>query len=408
MDPARIAALLDVQRARMLLQAQDVETLEQQIRIASIPSPTGEEEARGRFIEGRLRELSLSEVHTDEVGNVLARLPGAGSGPPVIVSAHLDSVFSADTKIAPRREGDRIWAPGITDDARGLAAVLALARALTDCGIRTERPLWFAATVGEEGAGDLRGVKHLFRAGSRFAVASAFVSLDGSGLRRIVCRAIGSRRLRVRVRGPGGHSWSDFGRGNCIHALGLATARLRQLRLSASPPATLTVARIGGGTSINSIPDEAWMELDLRSESPEVLARTEEAVRRELSRAVEEEDPGRRGASPQLSLEITVIGDRPPGATPPELPLVRAAADATRIVGCQPELAAASTDSNVPISLGIPAVTIGAGGDSGGVHTLEEWYDNREGARGLERALILVLAAAGVDGGAQPGGSSAK
>jgi tripeptide aminopeptidase len=399
MDPARIAALPDVQRARALLQAQDAETLEQQIRIASIPSPTGAEAARARFVESHFRELGLAEVHTDEAGNVLGRLPGAEAARPVIVSAHLDTVFPAGTEIAPRREGERVWAPGITDDARGLAAVLALARVTTECGIRTERPLWFVATVGEEGAGDLRGVKHLFRAGSPFAAASAFVSLDGSGLRRIVCRAIGSRRLRVRVRGPGGHSWSDFGTGNPIHALGLAIARLRQVRLSTHPPATLTVARFGGGTSINAIPAEAWMELDLRSEDPEVLARTEAAVRRELSRAVAEEDPARHTASAQLSLEVTVIGDRPPGETAGDLPLVRAAADATRIVGCQPELAAASTDSNVPISLGIPAVTIGAGGDSGGVHTLEEWYDNREGTRGIERSLLLVLAAAGIRSG---------
>lgn len=396
MDPAEIAVLPAVRRARSLLHAHDADTVREQMAIAAIPAPSGEEAERGRFVRARFEEIGLADVSTDAAGNVLARLPGgSGDGQPAVVSAHLDTVFPAGTEVSPRRSGSRILAPGITDNSRGLAALLALARVLVEAGIHTRLPLWFAATVGEEGRGDLRGVKHLFRPDSPFAAAAAFVSLDGSGLRRVVNRGIGSRRLRATLRGPGGHSWSDFGLPNPIHALGTAVARIRRIPLPASPPSTLTVARIGGGTSVNAIPDEAWLEVDIRSADAGALRRIEAEVRKELERAAAEEDPRGHPRAPRLSLEIEVIGDRPSGAVEETHPLVRAALAATRAIGQQAELVASSTDANVPIALGIPAVTIGAGGVCGGVHTTAEWYENRDGARGLERALLLVLAAAG-------------
>lgn len=396
MDPSGLVTHPCTRRARALVHAYDAQTVETQVHLATIAAPSGQEQARGRYMAERFVRLGLTEVHCDEVGNVLARLGGTASGAAVIVSAHMDTVFAAETVISPRRSGGRIWAPGITDNARGLAALLTVVRVLAESGARPRRPLWFVATVGEEGAGDLRGVKHLFRSGSRFTDTAAFLSLDGSGLQRIVNRALGSRRFRVSVRGPGGHSWSDFGLPNPIHALGLAIARMRRIELPRSPRASLTVARFGGGTSINAIPAEAWVELDLRSEDAELLNRTEASVRRELTLALREEDPTSGGGAPLLSMEVQLIGDRPSGTVEPSHPLVRAAMEATRIIGYQPELVASSTDANVPISLGIPAVTIGAGGESGGVHTVEEWYENREGARGVERALLLTLAAAGL------------
>jgi acetylornithine deacetylase/succinyl-diaminopimelate desuccinylase-like protein len=254
----------------------------------------------------------------------------------------------------------------------------------------------FAATVGEEGPGDLRGVKHLFREGGELGGADAFVALDGSGLRRIVHRAIGSRRLRVEVAGPGGHSWADRGAANPILALGATVAQIAALPLPEPARTALTVARIGGGTSINALPDGAWMELDLRSEAPGVLARLEESVRALLAAAVDEENARRRQGTEPLAPRVTVIGDRPSGETPARAPLVQAAHAITFALGQKPELVGSSTDANVPMALGIPSIAIGVGGDSGGIHTTDEWYSNENGALGVERALLILLAAAGL------------
>ncbi|HEX2189843.1 MAG TPA: M20/M25/M40 family metallo-hydrolase [Longimicrobiaceae bacterium] len=394
----RLLAHPAVARARALIHESDAETLREQVELVRVPAPSFAEEERGARVRARFAELGLAEAGCDEVGNVLARLPRPAEpgAAPVVVSAHLDTVFAAGTDLTPRHEGDRVYAPGITDNTRGLAALLALARVLRGAGIRTRRPLLFVATVGEEGIGDLRGVKHLFREGSPLRDAAAFLSLDGSGTGRIVHRAIGSRRLRVTVRGPGGHSWADRGAPNPVQALSAAVVAMGRVQPPPSARSAVTVARIGGGTSINSIPAEAWAEIDLRSETPQPLVRLEEEVRAAVHAAVEAENRarGRRGRA--LTHSFDTIGDRPSGATDPDAELVRAAVEVTRALGDQAELAASSTDSNVAISLGIPAVTVGAGGESGGVHTLGEWYCNRGGPRGIERALLIVLAVAGV------------
>ncbi|HET8655943.1 MAG TPA: M20/M25/M40 family metallo-hydrolase [Longimicrobiaceae bacterium] len=395
MDVLVVSAHPRVVAARARARALDAETLHEQLAVVRIPAPPLQEADRARFVEARFREHELADVGTDAVGNVRARLPGCAEpdAAPVIVSAHLDTVFPAGTDLTPRHEGARLYAPGITDNARGVAALLTVARVLRESGIRTARPLWFVATVGEEGIGDLRGVKHLFREEGRFRGAAAFIALDGSGLRRIVHRAIGSRRLRATVRGPGGHSWSDWGAPNPVHALGSAIVRLTELP-SVGDGVTLTVARIGGGTGVNTIPAEAWMEIDVRGERADVLQRTNDAARAVLRAAVRAENERRRAGSAVLTLDLTRIGDRPSGAIADTDPLVRAAVDATSAVRARAQLAASSTDANVPIALGIPAVTVGAGGESGGIHTEGEWYSNREAARGVERALLLALAAA--------------
>ncbi len=385
-------ALPAVGRARVLARTAGEKALRQQLELVRIPAPTHDEGERGERVRALLNTLGVAEVRTDEVGNVTAAIPAAApdGGGPVVLAAHLDTVFPAGTELEPRHDGERIYAPGIADNARGLAGMLAVARAVAESGVRMRRPVVFAATVGEEGAGDLRGVKHLFRPDGPLRGASAFVALDGSGLRRIVHRAIGSRRLRVSVRGAGGHSWADRGTPNPVHALGRAVSAIAALAVP--PRSALTVARIGGGTSINTIPAAAWMEIDLRSEVPEALAALEREVRRLVAAALEDEGRG----DPALEMDVDVIGDRPSGETPADAPLVRAAAEATRAVGERPELVASSTDANLPISLGVPAIAIGVGGESGGIHTTEEWYADARGALGIERALLVALAAAGV------------
>lgn len=397
MNLDRLTSHRAVQDARARVQASDRRTLAEQLELVAIPAPPFGEQERGNAVAERLRGCGL-DVDIDQVGNVLGSLPSVRQpgAQPVLLAAHLDTVFPAETELAAQRRGNRIYAPGITDNTRGLAVLLALARAVVDARVSPSSPLVFIATVGEEGVGDLRGVKHLFRPGAAWRGAAAFVALDGSGLRRIVHRAVGSRRFRVRVHGPGGHSWSDRGTPNPIHALSAAIAEIHRLTADGFD-SVLSVGRIRGGTSVNAIPEEAWMEVDVRSERQHQIARLEAEFLQRVRGAVDAENRARRSGGVSLSVEVEPIGDRPGGETPADAPIVRTALAATRAVGARPELAAASTDANVPMSLGIPAVTLGAGGEGGNIHTLGEWYSNRGGNRGVDRALLVALAAAGVE-----------
>lgn len=405
-DPESLLRHPRVEAARRHLEETDARTLRDQAELTRIPAPPFDEEARGRRVAELFGEAGLSAVERDEVGNVLGWLgdgrrgAGGGAGAPLVLAAHLDTVFPEGTDVEVEEAGDVLRGPGISDNGRGLAALVALARALAEAGLRPGRPLLFVATVGEEGEGDLRGVRHLFREGGPGSGAAAFVALDGAGLTRIVLKGVGSRRFRVAVRGPGGHSWTDWGTPNPIHALGTAVAELSRLSLPSDPPTTLTVARWGGGRSVNAIPEEAWVELDLRSESPGVLASTESDVRRIVQGAVSAANAGRSRGTGPVESAVEVIGDRPAGGTDADDPLVTAAAAATRAVGEEPDLVSSSTDANVPMSLGIPAITLGAGGEAGQAHTLQEWYRNVRGPEGIFRALLTVLAVAGVAEGA--------
>lgn len=398
MDLTALTRSPAARRARRWLYDNDAATLAAQVELTRIAAPPFGEAARAAELLRRFRTIGLADAGQDEVGNVVARLPGdhdATRGA-VLLIAHLDTVFPADTPIeVGEGEDGRLFAPGITDNGRGLAALLALAGALVAAGVRTRRPLVFVGSVGEEGRGDLRGVKHLFREGSGWRDAHAAIALDGTGSTRIVTTGIGSRRLRAEYRGVGGHSWSDWGVANPAAALGRAIAAFAVLETPAAPKTTLTVARLGGGTSVNAIPEESWMELDLRSESAPRLERLEREVRRALRNAADAERHAATRADATLRLEVTLIGDRPAGSVPADAPLVAAAAAATRLVGAEPETIGSSTDANVPMSLGIPAIALGCGGDGGGIHTLGEWYDNEDGPRGLERCLWVALAAAG-------------
>lgn len=376
--------------------ATDDRTLAQQIELTEIPAPPFGEAARGKRMAVLLQEAGLEDVRSDEVGNIVALRPGDQAGPPVVIAAHLDTVFPSGTDLTVRKDGNVLRGPGIADDGRGLSALLALARSLTEADLTTDLPILFAATVGEEGNGDLRGVKHLFRDGGEVRSATGFISLDGAGIRTVVTRGLGARRFRVVVRGPGGHSWTDQGTPNPIHALGRAIGALAIWPTPSSPTLTLTVSRWGGGTSVNSIPAEAWAELDLRSESLGHLDTAEERVRSVLQRSLKEENSEARETSDDLDLDMILIGERPPGVTPSDSPLVEAALASTRMFDVEPDLVASSTDANFPMSLGIPAITLGAGGMAGDAHTLKEWYRNEGGTEGLQRALYTTLLTAGV------------
>jgi tripeptide aminopeptidase len=386
-----------LQEARARAHTLDRETLDEQVTLALIPAPPFGEAERAEYVRSRFESLGLEQVETDAEGNVLGRVPRAQVGDPgahpLIVSAHLDTVFPPETRLRLRRAGERVMVPGIADNARGLTAVLTLCRIVMESDPFLTAPLVFAATVGEEGVGDLRGVKHLFRTGSPLCAARGFISIDGSGLHRVVDRGVGSARFRVSIRGAGGHSWADWGMANPVSALGGAIAALSALALPQEPRTTLTVARCGGGTSINAIPQEAWMELDLRSEDAASLERLERDARAAVQDGLRRENRRRRKRTPALDVRWETIGIRPAGGISARSSLVEHAITATREVGMRPELVASSTDSNVPLARGIPAVTIGAGGSSGGIHTLEEWYSNEGGALGIERALLLVAAA---------------
>jgi len=330
----------------------------------------------------------LQDVRMDPIGNVLGSFPGEDDVGMLVVSAHLDTVFPAGTDVSVTRHGDLLRGPGISDDARGLACLVAVAQAMNEARISTVRPLLFVGTVGEEGMGDLRGVKHLFGSGGEGERAAAFISLDGAGLNRVVVRGLGSRRYRVTVRGPGGHSWVDWGTPNPLHSLTRIGQRLTQLPLASEPRTTLTLARIGGGTSINAIPQEVWLEIDTRSAADEHLERLQEQIHTCVAEEVSHER--------ELSAQVEIVGDRPGGSTDENQTLVQAALLATRERGRDPLLALSSTDANVPMALGIPALTLGCGGDAGLAHTTDEWYRNVDGPDGAIRALYTILLYAGL------------
>ena len=369
---------------------------EEQIRICSVPaSPFGEQE-RAEYLRQKFSELGLTEVEIDEEGNCLGLLRGASSQPLIVVSAHLDTVFAKDTDFTIVKRGDKLFAPGIADDGCGLVALIALAHVIRSEQIPLAGSLLFVGTVGEEGEGNLRGVRHLLTKGRWASHVDAFLSFDGPGLDRITNRALGSRRYRVEISGPGGHSWGDFGVPNPVHALGRAISRLASYPAPKDPRTTFNVGRIEGGTGVNSIPSRATMEVDLRSAAEAELQRLDAFFRRAMKDAADEESGTRRAGDPPLQLKLDLIGERPSGETPADAPLVQLALEATKALGVEPRLDQSSTDSNLPISLGIPAITLGAGGASGSSHTLDEWYDPRDRDRGLKRALLVILGITGI------------
>src|SRR6266576_2602680 len=396
---SRLLAHDRIRAARHHIERTDEGTLARQAALSAIPAPTGAEGRRAAHVAELFRTIGLCDVMVDHAGNVHGWLGKNGEkSAPVVLAAHLDTVFGAEVDVAVERRGQRLEGPGISDNARGLAALVAVAEAMVAARVPVTRPILFAATVGEEGSGDLRGVKYLLNGNRETGNGkpAAFIALDGAGLDRVIHRALGSKRYHVTFRGPGGHSWAAFGVANPAKAVGRAAALLADLPPQQTPRTTCAVVRLGGGTGLNSIPQEAWLDLDLRSEDPRALAQLDVTVRAALERAADDENRRRTAGSPTLRVEVQLLGDRPSGMTPRAHPLVRAAVAANRALGRDAELASASTDANVPIALGIPAIALGAGGKAGDAHLATEWFENVEGALGIVRALLVTAAMAEV------------
>jgi acetylornithine deacetylase/succinyl-diaminopimelate desuccinylase-like protein len=370
--------------------ASEQETIEDQIRLCEVEAPPFQEARRAQLFAQLLRDTGLKNVRIDAEGNVIGVRPGQQARPNVVVSAHLDTVFPKGTVVKVRRDGPMLHGPGIGDDCRGLADVLAVARVLGTSAIATPGTITFVATVGEEGLGDLRGVKRLFNESLKDGI-DRFVSIDGDGV-GMTFIGIGSIRYRVTFKGPGGHSFGSFGTVNPVHALGRAIARIADLQVPSSPRTTFNVGRIGGGTAINAIPADAWMEVDLRSADATVLKMLEQRFRQTIDDAVTQENA--RWGSQQLTVAMEVVGVRPAGRASPNAPIVQAAMSVQRALNLPVSFAEGSTDSNYPLSLNVPAVTVDTGGTGSGVHTLDEAFNTTDAWKGTERALLLALALA--------------
>ncbi|MBA2565297.1 MAG: M20/M25/M40 family metallo-hydrolase [Gemmatimonadetes bacterium] len=388
-DVARLLRRSDVNQALREIGVRHEQVLSWQRALARIPAPTGDEGARARFVQRQFQILGLEDIGIDGMGNVLGSWPRARVRPRILLTAHLDTVFPAGTPLEHDWFGPRLVGPGVHDNARGIAVLLGAAEAFVRAGPLLNASVVFACTVGEEGLGDLRGMKELFRPGGAAEGVDYVINVDGPGLDRIVNRGLGSRRYRVTYRGPGGHSWNDFGLVNPANALGRAITRLASIPLPSSPRSSLNVGRVGGGTSVNTIPQEAWMEVDIRSEAAETLMRVEREAMDALVDVLREEREVH--GDDRLELDAELVGDRPAGALPPNALLVRAVRAVTRALGVEPALSVSSTDANVPLALGVPAVSLGGGGVGGRAHSPEEWFDAAEAQHGVERVFLLAL-----------------
>lgn len=398
-DPiATLIASPQFRTAAATLAAEHERTVQDGITLTEIPSPPFGEEVRAAAYREMLAAHGLEDVETDEIGNVMGLRRGTGNGPLLVVAAHLDTVFPAGTDVTVRREGTKLFAPGIGDDTRSLGVLLAFIRAMDAAGIRTRSDILFVGDVGEEGLGDLRGVRHLFTQGKYRDRITSFITVDSPDMEHIAVGGIGSKRFRVFFRGPGGHSFGAFGIVNPMYAMSQAMSELAKTQVPAKPRTTYAVTVTGGGTSINAIPNEVWMDVDLRSQSAEELAKLEARFRAVVAQAVEAENHARATRAGVVTAELKLVGDRPAGATDMDSELVRFATAAYRAHGFAPTHEFSSTDANIPMSLGIPAIKIGSGGSSGRAHSLEEWIDvaPEPAVRGMAASLATILAVAGI------------
>ena len=367
---------------------------DQQARITEIPAPSFQEAQRAAAVKELLSETGLSS-HIDKAGNVIGELHGVNEKELVVVAAHLDTVFPPGTDVKVHRDGSRMIAPGISDNGSGVAALLAMARAVQFAHLKPQRTILFIADVGEEGEGNLRGMRAIVDAYR--AKLKAVVVLDGSGTDHVTTKALASRRLEALITGPGGHSWSDFGMPNPINALVRGSVRFINTKVPPSPRTTFNIGQIEGGTSVNSIPYEARLKVDIRSENENELARLESALRDCISAGVRDEmDSVRDRSKGKLEWKVELLGSRPGGELPADSPLLAALHAADEFVGNQSRIERSSTDANIPLSLGIDAISIGAGGTGGGAHSLQEWYDSAGREMGLKRALLTILGISGV------------
>jgi tripeptide aminopeptidase len=385
-------------KATATLAAEHDRTIGDIITLTQIAAPSFQEETRARAFLGMAGAHGLQDLETDAEGNVTGIRPGAGNGPLICIAAHLDTVFPAGTDLTVRREGTKLFAPGVGDDTRSLAVLLAWLRALDAAGVRTRADILFVADVGEEGPGDLRGMRHRFQKGRDKDRISAFITVDSPDMDHIATGGVGSKRYRVTFNGPGGHSYGAFGLVNPMFAMADAITRLGRISVPAHPKTTYSASLTGGGTSINSIPNSVWTEFDLRSESPQELAKLEAGFLDLLQQASAAENAARSTRSGAVATVVRKIGDRPAGRTDENSELVRLASAAISAHGFRPRFETSSTDANIPMSLGIPAIKIGSGGTGGRAHSLEEWIDVAPEAslRGMSAGLATIMAVAGI------------
>ena len=372
------------------------------ITLTEIPAPPFHETERGKAYLARLQAAALTDVETDAEGNVMGLRRGTAhvdGGPVVVFAAHLDTVFPAGTDVKVRREGTKLMAPGVGDDTRSLATLLAYLRALDAGKIKTKADILFVGNVGEEGAGDLRGVRYLFNKSKYAGRIKAFISMDGADPRYVVNQGVGSKRYHIAFHGPGGHSYGAYGMVNPMAAMGKTVADLYTIQTPSNPKTTYAASVVGGGTSVNAIPHDVFLEVDLRSESAAELAKLDAQLNDILVKAVALENKARSTQYGSVTYEAKVIGERPTGRTDEAAPIVQITQAASRALGFETRFEASSTDSNVPMSLGIPAVTIGSGGSAGRAHALDEWVDVEKATslKGMQVGLVSLLALAGAE-----------
>ncbi len=385
-----------IQKAFQYIKEKDAQTIKDLITLTEIEAPPFKETIRGLKYADMLRAEGLDSVWIDDTGNVIGLRKGQKGDKVLALAAHLDTVFPEGTPVKVKQMGDTLYAPGIADDTRGLVTLLATLRGMNAANIKTDDHILFVGDVGEEGLGDLRGMKHLFRDGG--PKIDYFISIDGTGSENVTNRGLGSHRYRITFKGPGGHSWGAFGLGNPHHALGAAIKYFAQEAdqyTATGIKTSYNVGRIGGGTSVNSIPFESWMEVDMRSESPQRLAEIDSILQRAIKRGLDEQNELLRNGRP-LTVQVKMIGNRPSGETSTEDNLVQRAWASTTEFGIEPKLRISSTDSNIPISKGIPAVTLGGGGIGKGAHSLGEYFVNKDGYVGIQRVLLIVVAQTGM------------
>jgi acetylornithine deacetylase/succinyl-diaminopimelate desuccinylase-like protein len=383
-DPA-VKAAIDGAKAT------EPQTIDDQVRFCEIPAPSFKEEVRGRELQRVFQQLGLANVRVDKVGNVLGDYTGAAPRPHVVIAAHLDTVFPEGTNVKVKRDGAVLHGPGIGDDCRGLGVLVAMVREMKKANVRTPGTITFVANVGEEGLGDLRGVKELFTTTLKDQI-DRFVSIDGTGI-HVTNVAVGSHRYRITFKGPGGHSFGAFGLANPMGAMGRAIAKIQEIQVPKQPKTTFNVGRIGGGTSVNSIPFEGWMELDMRSSDPASLAAVDANIQKAIDAAVTEEN-ARWGKPGVITVTKELVGNRPAGSTPENSPIVRNGLAVATVLGFNANLGEGSTDSNMPMSLKIPAITIGGGGRGRDAHALTESFDTTDAWMGTQHALLLTVALA--------------
>jgi tripeptide aminopeptidase len=388
--PAQILARPDVQSAMQAIKTNEPHFIDEQVRICEISSPPFHEDKRAAELARLFREAGLANVRIDHAGNVLGDRPGSAPHPHLVIAAHLDTVFPPETDVHVTREGNLLKGPGIGDDCRGLAALLALIKAMNDGNLKTRGSLTFVADVGEEGLGDVRGMKELFGVTMKDQIDD-FISIEPGEPNRLTNGGVGSYRYKVTFTGPGGHSYGAFGIANPANALGRAVAHIADLQVPVTPKTTFNVGRIGGGTSVNSIPFEAWFEFDERSPDVSSLDNLDKRFKAAVQAGLDEEN-ARWKDKGKLSVKVEEIGVRPAGQTPASAAIVTTAADSIKALHLgEPEFGAGSSDSNVPMHLGIPAITIGGGGIDKGAHSLNESDDVTDSYKGVQNALLIVL-----------------